>query len=66
MSRWKNLTCEGRGELNRLFHSSAKMLNADASCDPSEYSRGGVMVEYQQGVLWYDASGWRKRIMWFW
>lgn len=61
-SRWKNLTCEGRGELNRLFQLNRRVFKAYLLKESLErlweYRYRGAMLNYPQE--WMDQLRWQR------
>jgi transposase len=61
-SRWKNLTCEGRGELNRLFQLNRRVFKAYLLKESLErlwnYQYRGAMLNYLQ--RWMDQLKWQR------
>jgi transposase len=61
-SRWKNLTCEGRGELNRLFQLNRRVFKAYLLKESLErlwnYHYRGAMLNYLQ--RWMDQLRWQR------
>ena len=61
-SRWKNLTCEGLGELNRLFQLNRRVFKAYLLKESLErlwtYQYRGAMLNYLQ--RWMDQLKWQR------
>jgi transposase len=62
LSRWKNLTPEHRGELNRLFQINRRVFKAYLLKESLErlwsYSYAGAMINYLQ--RWMDQLRWQR------
>src|SRR6202050_5683767 len=64
LSRWKNLTTEQRGELNRLFQLNRRVFKAYLLKESLErlwdYRYAGAMLNYAQ--KWIDQLKWQRLI----